>query len=373
MRILVVCRMIDNVAGGVERSAVTILNHLAARGHEVSLLTWDRPGARAYYPLSDDVTWYRLHMGDPTRRASLPLRLRRMARIRGWVQRTIRPDVVVAFQLGPFVTIALALLGTGKPVIAAERNAPDRFDHLRAGRRRQLWFQSFRLATRITVQLNSYVVRYPRYLRDRIRVVQNMVTQADARADCRGDDARRVLLSVGRLGYQKNPACLLRAFARLAPKYPGWVLRLVGDGEYREDLHREATELKIAERIEMPGPRPDIAREYEGAQLFALASRWEGFPNAVAEALAHGLPVVGFAGCAGLNELVVHERNGLLAAGNGCEDALACALDDLMADGDKRARLGESGVKISQEYRPERIMELWEETFAEAVNARRGG
>jgi glycosyltransferase involved in cell wall biosynthesis len=373
MRILIVCRMIDNVAGGVERSAVTILNGLAARGHEVFLLTWDRAPARAYYPLADAVTWYRLDMGDPSRSATAGLRLRRMARIRSWVQRTIRPDVVVGFQHGPFLTVALSLLATGRPVIAAERNAPDRLDHLRAGRRRNLLFQSFRLATRITVQMDSYVTRYPRFLRARLRVVPNIVAPAEARADCVGASTRRVLLSVGRLGYQKNPACLLRAFAGVAPKHPEWVLRFVGDGEDRESLRREAADLGLADRTEFPGPRPDIEREYADAQLFALASRWEGFPNAVAEALAHGLPVVGFAGCAGLNDLVAPERNGVLAPGNGDAEALAAALDRLMGDAELRARLGQEGISIIQTYRPERVLALWEDVLTEAAHRRGRG
>jgi glycosyltransferase involved in cell wall biosynthesis len=151
------------------------------------------------------------------------------------------------------------------------------------------------------------------------------------------------------------------------------VLRFVGDGEDRESLRREAADLGLADRTEFPGPRPDIEREYADAQLFALASRWEGFPNAVAEALAHGLPVVGFAGCAGLNDLVAPERNGVLAPGNGDAEALAAALDRLMGDAELRARLGQEGISIIQTYRPERVLALWEDVLTEAAHRRGRG
>ena len=70
----------------------------------------------------------------------------------------------------------------------------------------------------------------------------------------------------------------------------------------------------------MEGAVTDVAAEYAAADLFCLPSRWEGFPNTVAEALAHGLPAVAYEGCAGTGDLVEPGENGLLAAGNGDTD-----------------------------------------------------
>jgi glycosyltransferase involved in cell wall biosynthesis len=306
-------------------------------------------------------------MGDAMKRADVTLRVRRIWRIRRLVGGTIRPDVVVGFQHGPFVTLALALLGTRRPVVAAERNAPDRLDHLRAGRRRYLLFQSFRLASRILVQFESYRPRYPAFLRTRIRTIPNPVFPADRSADPVGPAERRVLLCVGRLGYQKNPHCLVRAFARVAPAHPEWVLRLVGDGEDRDGVTQLAGDLGVLNRVEMPGARPDIEVEYQYAQLFVLASRWEGFPNAIAEAMAHGLPVVGFRDCAGVADLIRHDREGLLAPGNGDSESLARSLDQAMRGADLRTRLGAGGLAIAERYRPEEVWDTWERVLGECV------
>ena len=368
VRILIVTRMLHDVAGGVERSAITLLNRFAAQGHEVALLTWDQADAVPYYELSRQVAWHRLDMGDPMRRAGFRLRLRRLARIRQRIHRAIQSDVVIAFQHGPFLTVALALLGTGRAVIAAERNAPDRLDHLRAGRRRWLLFQSFRLADRITVQFEQYRRSYPAYLRKRIRVVPNVVDPPAGHADPRGRDHRRVLLSVGRIAYQKNPHCLVRAFAEIAGAHPDWVLRLVGSGEDRTEIDQLISDLNLGGRVELPGTTRDVGREYRNAQLFALASRWEGFPNAIAEALAHGLPVVGFEGCAGVGQLVETGRTGLLAAGNGDHSTLAHALDRLMGDPELRVRYGEAARAVVAHYSPAEVVACWERVAGELAS-----
>jgi glycosyltransferase involved in cell wall biosynthesis len=193
------------------------------------------------------------------------------------------------------------------------------------------------------------------------------VLPAQQRADPVGSDQRRVLLSVGRLGYQKNPHCLVRAFARVAPSHPEWVLRLVGEGEERETVAQLAADLGVAERIEMPGARRHVEVEYQQAQLFVLASRWEGFPNAIAEAMAHGLAIVGFQGCAGVADLVQHERDGLLAPGNGDVASLAECLEQAMRAPALRTRLGAAGRAVVQCYRPDEVWETWERVLGELV------
>jgi glycosyltransferase involved in cell wall biosynthesis len=115
----------------------------------------------------------------------------------------------------------------------------------------------------------------------------------------------------------------------------------------------------------MPGARKDIESEYQAAQLFALASRWEGFPNAVAEAMAHGLPAIGFAGCAGIADLIEHRGNGLLAPGNGDAEALGAVLKIAMDDAGLRSRFGSAGLGVSKRYRPKEVWGVWENALDE--------
>jgi glycosyltransferase involved in cell wall biosynthesis len=114
----------------------------------------------------------------------------------------------------------------------------------------------------------------------------------------------------------------------------------------------------------------DVSALYRASHLFCLASRWEGFPNALAEALAHGLPAVGYADCCGINELIEPGRNGLLAAGNGNVETLADTLGQLMANAAARQVMGAAAVESMRAYTPQAVFDRWEAVLAEVAQRR---
>jgi glycosyltransferase involved in cell wall biosynthesis len=365
MKILFVSRLFHDVSGGVERMAIVLMNELCARGHAIELLSWDRNGAEPWYPLDTRIIWHRLDMGDAMKKAGWFLRARRQLAIRR-ILRHSRPDVMIAFQHGPFLTVTLAALGLGIPVIAAERNAPQRFDHLRAGNRRNIIFQTFRLADRITVQLESYIVEYPHYLHGRIVSIPNPVSLSKEFAKPSGHRGEtKCLLSVGRLSYQKNQAVLIEAFARLADSIPDWRLVLVGAGEDEQKLKQLTADKGLGARVEFIGAVKEVECFYLSSHLFCLPSRWEGFPNALAEAMAHGLPVVGYADCAGFRQIVIDGETGCFAQGNGSADTLAAALLLLMKDDDRRQSMGAAAATSMRRFAPQAIFDRWETLFHE--------
>lgn len=367
MRILFNSRKYDGIAGGVERMSVSLMNEMVRRGHQVALTSLDPPEAETFYPLDPAVDWTRIDIGDPSQRATPKQILARLGAMRGVIRR-FRPDVIIGFQQGAFVAMAAAALGTGTPVIAAERNAPHRFDHLKDGHGRDFQYQSFRLARFVTVQFDSYRDHYPDFIRSRIVTIPNPVEPVAASADPVGTPgARKTLLCVARLSYQKNQTALVGAFGRLAAAFPEWDLVLVGDGEDRAAVEALAAAAAPPGRIRLTGAQTDVGRYYRDAQLFCLPARWEGFPNVLAEAMAHGLPAVGFADCAGVNNLIQPDRTGLLAAPMGDETALAEALGALMADPGRRAVMGAAARDAIAAYAPEAVFDHWEALFARAA------
>jgi GalNAc-alpha-(1->4)-GalNAc-alpha-(1->3)-diNAcBac-PP-undecaprenol alpha-1,4-N-acetyl-D-galactosaminyltransferase len=362
MRLLFVCRMFDRVAGGVERMAVNIMNAMVERGHDVTLFTWDLAEAQAFYPMSESIHWHRLDMGHAGRAAGNVLRARRAVRFRR-LARSLRPNVVIGFQHGAYLFAEVSVLGLDIPVVLAERNAPDRFDHTSEGRYRRLVYQSMRPAAAITVQCANYVERYPSYLRPRMAVIPNPVYAANGFASPESEKDHPVLLSVGRLSYQKNQEALLNAFARVRAEFPGWQLRIVGEGEERPVLEKLISELGIGRAVALNGTVENVSEEYRKADLFCLPSRWEGFPNTLAEAMAHGLPAVAFRTCAGVDELIESGRNGLLAEGNGDPGALAAGLRLLMGNAAERGRLGRAARGVAGKYEPDKMYDLWDRLF----------
>src|SRR5690606_26687620 len=116
--LLFVARAMHAMAGGVERMVITVMNEMAARGHSVSLFSWDRADARAFYPMTDAITWHRLDMGHPGERAGPRLVAARAAAVRHLL-RGVRPEVIVCFQGGPFRAMQLYSAGMGIPLVAA--------------------------------------------------------------------------------------------------------------------------------------------------------------------------------------------------------------------------------------------------------------
>ena len=365
LNILVCCRAIDNMAGGVERMASALMNEMVKRGHKISLMTLDAENATSFYPLDPSIRWHKVAVGNPARKATIPEMIQRALKVRKIVS-TVKPDIMIGFQDGPYLSTRVYTLGMGVPIILAERNAPTRYDHIKSGKYRQLIYQTFRFARRITVQCESYRALYPPYLHKKIVTIANPVFPADPK-NLEQKKKRPVLLSVGRLEYQKNYSVLIRAFALIAPQNPEWTLRIVGEGLERKDLEQLISDSGLAGRVEMPGTTDTINSEYAQASLMVLPSRWEGFPNVLAEAMAHGVPCVGFAGCAGVSDLIKPERNGLLATGNGDPKSLADELGRLMGDPKILENMGQAAQESIKAYQPDRIYDLWEQLFREAV------
>jgi glycosyltransferase involved in cell wall biosynthesis len=368
MKVLFVARGIENMAGGLERMIISIMNALSGR-HNVYLLTWDRDGAVPFYPMAPDIQWHRLNTGDPAVKAGVGIILTRLSRIRPLVK-NVAPDVIVCFQGGSFRSMQLYTAGLGIPLVAAERTAPTLYEHANSKRVRFVEHLAFTFAKRITIQFDRFRYLYPARLRPRIVTIPNPVPRATcfARPNAKYAEGRWRLLSVGRLGYQKNFSVLIDAFATLAKRFSDWDLRIVGEGEDRGALEARVARLPgLSGRVSLPGATSEVGSEYAAAHLFCLPSRWEGFPNALAEALAHGLPAVGFAGCDGVPDLIQAEGNGALAAGNGDATALADALAPLMADAEKRAALGMNAVGSVAGYRPEEVYGLWEKVLGECI------
>lgn len=153
------------------------------------------------------------------------------------------------------------------------------------------------------------------------------------------DDAPLRILFAGRIGERKGTFELLRAFARLAPKYPAATLVCAGDGE-GEKLKRLAAELGVADRVECPGwlSAEQMGGELRRASIFALPSHHEGVPIALLEAMSRGLPVL-TTPVGGIPEVVENDRNGILVA-PGDVAAIEAALDGLLRSSAERERLG---------------------------------
>jgi glycosyltransferase involved in cell wall biosynthesis len=136
------------------------------------------------------------------------------------------------------------------------------------------------------------------------------------------------IVSVGNLTPNKGFDLLIRSFGAVAarPGYSDLQLTIIGDGLIRKDLEKLVSDLKVGDRVQLAGeiPHEQLRLWYSAADLFCLASKLEGWPNVILEALACGTPVVATS-AGGIPEIIRSDKVGLLVDRN--EAALAEAID----------------------------------------------
>lgn len=181
-----------------------------------------------------------------------------------------------------------------------------------------------------------------------------------------------VIGSLGRLHEQKGYDVLIRALAEL----PEARVVIVGDGPERAALEALATRLGVADRLELVGWRGDARRWLASFDVFALPSRYEGFPLSIVEAMLAGTPVVA-TDVASIPEAVLHGRTGLLVRPDDPRE-LATALRELLGDEEQRRTLALAAQERARELFTSAVMarrftEIYAEITAEGRDGARAG
>jgi len=352
-------------AGGAERVVAHMAEHWAGVGHEVHVVTLAAPGAESFYPLHHAVRLHNLGLSGASSGMLCGIwnNLRRVVALRKTI-RALDPDIVISHVDAMNALVALAVIGTGPPHIATEHIHPPAhaIGRVWAGLR---WL-SYGLADRIVVLTEATRRWMPDGVRDKTVVIPNPIPAAREVCDSlRVHRFERTVLGVGRLVPQKGFDRLITAFAQARKGHAGWGLVILGEGAHRASLARLVSEAGLDGSVELPGIVDDPFGRY-AADIFCLPSRYEGFPMALCEAMAAGVPPVAFDCPTGPRELIRDGGNGILVA-EGDVQALADALGRMMADADLRETMGRAAVEGIRRFAPEIIMARWDQLFEEVV------
>ncbi|SAK59480.1 group 1 family glycosyl transferase [Caballeronia fortuita] len=360
-------------SGGAERVAASLVNAWAQRGDTVTLvITYSGRGA-CFYPLAPNVRC--IFLADRVKAGARMLQYPARFRALRSLIRESAPDVVVSFLSNVNITTILATRGLGIPVIAAEHIDPS------ADGRSQLMSQMCRfvypsadLLTLLTDNMEaSFRKMVPRV--KRIEVVPNPLPDELLllQPESVEKSERKRLVAVGRLNTQKQFDLLIDVYATLAPEFPDWDLWIWGEGPERAVLEAQIAQLKMKERVLMPGKTTTPWEEMARSDAFVLSSRYEGLPMAMLEGMALGLATVAFDCKSGPRELTRDGQDGLLVP-PGDKAALIDALRRVMSDEALRAELGrKAAASVRQRYSSPAILRQWDAIFAQLGARSRGG
>lgn len=318
-------------AGGAERVAAILCSAWAAKGHDVVLMpTFSPATAEGVFPADARV------LIEPLGQLAGPEA--------GWLRKTAalrkelksgRYDVVCSFLTNVNITALVAGLGLGMPVIVSERTFPPAY----------VIGRPMTLARRIMYPLADYVVMQTREGLDWLRkaiprargtaLVNPLNVPVPNRAPVRPVDRfiapdRKLILAVGRLVPEKRFDRLIEQFAALARDHPDWDLIVLGEGPEREALQNTCARAEVGTRVMLAGDAGNLDEWYRRADAFAMVSRFEGFPNALAEAVGYAVPALAIDCPTGPSQLVSNGRNGVLLPRDASDEHLRQGLERLI-------------------------------------------
>jgi GalNAc-alpha-(1->4)-GalNAc-alpha-(1->3)-diNAcBac-PP-undecaprenol alpha-1,4-N-acetyl-D-galactosaminyltransferase len=353
--------------GGAERVMSIMANYWAARAWDIHILTLDDGSEPPFYDLDPAIVHVSLHLLEPAGNLlkGLHNNIRRIRRLRKALNST-RPDAIIAFMERSSVLTVLAATGTGRPVIVSERNDPH---YQRLGR---VWIAlrewTYRSASRLIVQTEYAKQYYSRAIQSHTQVIPNPVLDAPAPRESIShidDNMPQTAIAMGSLVDDKGFDLLLYAFARIAAECPSWSLQIWGEGPLRGQLESLIRDLKLDGRVTLPGRTKKPHCVMRKAELFVLSSRTEGFPNVLCEAMASGLPVIGF-DVGGVGE-IAHNNIDAVIVPEGDVEMLAQGMKRLMLHAAERQALAARAPNVNVRFQVDKVMAMWEEVIQGAI------
>lgn len=346
--------------GGAERVLARLANHWVRQGHAVTLITLDAVAADEV-ALDAGVRRIGLDAVGESRSCCQAIR-NNSVRIRR-LRRAIRDSgatQVVSFTDRMNILTLLACRRLPVHVVIAERSDPR---HQPLGR---VWeFLRRRMYPRcdaLVVQTAAVAEHLQPILRRRpVFVIPNGVALPTIPPPAAANASRR-LIAAGRLSREKGFDLLIEAFGQIAAKHPDWRLDILGEGPQRDELQRQIERLQLTGKVRLPGRSAEPEREFFTADLFVLPSRYEGFPNALLEAMACGLPAIAFACESGPAEILRDGLDGLLVP-VGDVVALSTALDRLMSDAPLRQNLAARAREVAARFSEADFLRRWDDVL----------
>lgn len=329
LNIAIFTRILSKTMGGMEKQILSIANGLIKAGHNVMVISLDQVIPDLFFDANNKIQFMPISEGDASLNADIVERLKRQKKVFKLLKDK-QIDVAITFMTGAYWYSAIPIRLRRIALILAERNSPAIYDHIRVGRMRHLIFASMILASKITVQFESYRDRYPFYLRRRIVEIPNQIPQFVTNEV--PSHAKFQFVYAGRLSHQKQILELTHAFVSFHKQNPETILEIYGNGELKKDLEQIIANSRAEKYIILNSAVVQIELALMKADTLVAPSLWEGFPNSVAEALSYGVPVGGFSDCDGVCDLVNHGENGWLIKRTDREGSILKLLQTIYED-----------------------------------------
>jgi len=289
--------------GGAERVISELANSLSEKGHKVSVILWI--GGNQFYKLNDQVELIDFNLQHHSKVNKIFSSFIVIYKLRQLYKKE-HPDAVISFLTRSNIITILSALFLDLKIYISERNNPYLWDN---NSKFLLLLRDFtyKKATGFIAQTKTAQEIAIKKFQIKSKVIANPIKSISLFKDIKKE---KIILNIGRLHEQKGQQYLLEAFAKI--KVDDWKIVILGDGSEKDNLKNLANKLGIAEKVYMPGSVNNIDEWLAKSMIFAFPSIYEGFPNALLEAMGAGLACVSFDCNTGPRDLITDNKNGFL-------------------------------------------------------------
>ena len=355
------------VQGGAQKAGILLVESLLKRGYSVQLIL--------FYPKETD--FFEIPKGAEVVRLIHPFeaqgiehpnkflhnfrrtksRARDLIQLRSEVHRH-KSSHVIAFEAYVGILVGLALFGSRIRVLISERVHPQYHEVQSIVKP----FQSF-VYKRRNVKVLAQGEVISEYIRERYKIevlsIPNIVQPPSI--DFVHEPKDRIVM-MARAHQQKGIDTLIQAWGQLtALQKSSWSIHIYGQGDFGpfKDL---VIDKQLGKEFFFHEADSNITNILKNAGIFVLPSRYEGFSNALAEAISHGVPSIATDCPSAVRDLTLNGELAVLVPA-GDLDSLAFQLTTLIANKDKRDAIGEKGKQISSIFGADLVTDIWEDAI----------
>lgn len=349
-------------SGGAERVVSTLSNELA---EEYNIIIINFIANTPFYALKDTIKVVHCnHDFKPSKNVwqAIKLNFGFYQKIKG-VFKTENIDLGIGFMTTANILTILAAKALRTPVIVSERIDPTHTKTPFVWRQLKKW--TYPKTDYLVVQTEPIKKFYSTLVSDQKLVILPNPISTELISRKKVDETNvNTILNVGRLTDQKGQDILIKAFANLNPME--WKLLIVGEGPKREEYQKLINNLQMEDKIFLEGKTNNISDYYNKADIFAFTSHFEGFPNALIEAMYMGLACISTDCPTGPSELIKDGENGFLIDVND-QKALEKKLSILMNNNELIETFSESAKSSVQKFKVKNVIKSWKEIIISAM------
>lgn len=385
-----------NSTGGAEKVLCNMANEFVKRGHEICIVCCDPIDGIPFFYLDNRVKFINLNASGKYCKGSIKLRAEReILRFLGKldkdklyvktrydnkkVKETLKniiqeflPEIIITYDPRSLMCLEY-LIKPNVPVIAMLHIPAENLFNISIS---QTLLESFKNVSCIQVLVKRDLQKVEEFCpRVRTVYIPNVVYTIEKNEFV--VKRKLKIVNVGRIdGNVKRQLNLIKAFNKIYKDFSSdWCIEIIGgtktesQEDYKKKIVEYIKEHNLEERVILLGEIKNVSEKLQETDIFAFPSAYEGFGLALTEAMAAGLPAIGYKSCPAVNELIIDGYNGFL-----CEDGIddfAEKLKILMKDAELRKKMGQNARESMKQFAPKKIWDEWEDLINKVVEERK--